>query len=248
MKSIKSLMMFFLWMVFLPAWSADSTLLEKLHGDFLESCQLASMCSDENRTRCISMYRRAFDACDPLFYRNLSTSTSFTDCVSMQIYKELQDITQNIDYEKCGKMSFPDEPYKTEASRPVDNPMALEYFTVNSFDFKKVQLYTDKMVACRTGAKRARESMEKDMPVVVEISITDIRKRYLIGGEGDPGYSHVFSTPAYEIGECIGTVKTKFNKAYSPFRKGEVITKEYEDRLFVAVQCHKEPRHASCGK
>ena len=104
---------------------------------------------------------------------------------------------------------------------------------------------------CQQGALKAKAAIDKDGTARATIEIKGFKKLYsLVAGDnqGDAGYAHVFSTPAYEWGECFGISKTEILKSHSGFKKGEIISAEYKDRIFVAVQCHKEPMQKQCER
>lgn len=232
------------------ATAANDRLLEKLHGGFIDSCKGMLNCKQADLDRCITAYRKAFEICDPVFHKD-PEGNSYPDCIAKQTPELLIPLLSGTTSENCSPKDAIPYNYVSEATRPPDNPQALQFFTDNTFDWSNIILYSDKATMCHGGALKAEESIEKKGKVDVEIVIAGFKHLYHLAAgqhDGDPGYSHVFSTPAYEWGECYGTMKSKILESHSGFRKGEIITADYKDRIFVAVQCHKEPMHDNCEK
>lgn len=222
---------------------AGTPLLDKFHGDTLDTCRIGAMCTKENKASCISVHRKAFASCDPLFYK-FPESNKYTDCVVMATIQELTKIRQRIDYAKCNNL--PKEVYKSEATNPIDDPQKFEYFTDNSLDFNNLQLYGSAADACEAGINRLKKLAEKDGSMLVTYNITKVSSFNNSSG-GSEYYRHIFYTPAYKTGDCLGTASTTVLKSNGVYKKGEVIPSKYRDRIFVAVQCHKEPLHESCA-
>lgn len=221
---------------------AGSPLLDKFHGDTLATCNIGAMCSKENKASCISLHRSAFEKCDPLFYKYPKSSHKFASCIAMATTSGLTKIMQGIDYMKCNNL--PKEIYKSEATNPIDHPQKLEYFTDNSLDFYNLQLYGSGSDACKAGLNRLKKLSEEKGDSRVDFNITKVDVSNYSGGS--EYHTHIFSTPGYKVGDCFGTTKTTVLKSNGVFKKGEVILGKFSERIFVAVQCHKEPLHASC--
>jgi len=221
---------------------AGSPLLDKHHGDLLTLCNIGAMCSKENKASCISIHRKAYASCDHLFYKYPKSSRKFVDCVSGVVIPEIIKIKKRIDYEKC--TNLPKDIYQSEATHPIDDPQKLEYFTDSSLDFDNIQLYGSGSDACKAGNNRLKKLSEAKGDNRVEFNITKVDVSKYSGG--DEYHGHIFSTPGYKVGECFGTTKTTVLKSDGIFKKGEVILGKIRERIFVAVQCHKEPLHASC--
>lgn len=232
---------FFLYVFVSTVAFAGSPLLDKFHGDTLDLCRISAMCTKENKASCISVHRKAFASCDHLFYK-YPKSNKYTDCVAMATFQELTKIKRGIDYAKCNNL--PEEVYKSEATRPIDDPQKFEFFTDNSLDFYNLQLYGSASDACEAGLKRLKKLAEEDGSIKVTYNITKIYSSNLSGGS--EYYRHIFSTPAYKTGDCFGTGTTTVLKSNGVYKKGEVIKTKIRERVFVAVQCHKEPLHDSC--
>lgn len=232
----------FLLNIFFPTVIfAGTPLLDVTHGGLLDTCHIGAMCSKENKASCISLYRRAFAKCDPLFYK-YPNSNKFTDCVAMATTSGLTKIMQGIDYTKCENL--PKDIYESEATRPIDDPQKLEYFTDSSLDFFNIQLYRSGSDACEAGLNRLKKLGEEKGDIRLEHNITKVDVSKYSGGSEYHG--HIFSTPGYKIGDCFGTSKTTVLKSNGVYKKGEVILGKFRERIFVAVQCHKEPLHSSC--
>jgi len=227
-----------------------SRLLDKHHGTFIDSCKNLLTCKQADIDGCIATMRKAFNACDKEFYK-APDGNAFPDCIAQHTTALGTTLIIGVNSQNCSPENAIPYRYVSEASNPPDHPQLLEFFTQNTFDWSNIVLYQDKKEMCKQGAIKAKAAIDKDGIGRANIEIKGFRKLYnLVAGDnqGDLGYAHVFSTPAYEWGECYGVAKTEILVSNGAFKKGEIISAEYTDRIFVAVQCHKEPMPKQCEK
>lgn len=225
--------------------AGEGHILGGIHGDLIDSCSSAKFCTSEAQAACKRMFRSAFEACDPLFYRDWE-SDDFTNCIAKATFKKEAEIVAGIDWEKCPRPPLP-YVYQSEAIGPNDHPLVPEYFTDNSMDVRFPQLYGTVEGACLGGANRIEKLGSEKGLAKVTVSISSIDKASSYGpNHRDTAYTHLFSTPSYIAGTCFGTSTTVVLKTHSIFRKGEVFKTKYRDEVYVALQCHKEPKHKLC--
>jgi len=233
--------------------NAQPGLLEKLHGDLIDSCKEVLYCKQADLDRCIAEFRNAFSACDPIFMKNPKNPNmnAYTTCVVEKSIAASTEIFISFDdgCEAKDKIAFF---YVSEATHPPDNPQVVEFFTRGSFDWDDIKLYSNPELACEGGAARIKALTEKNAAVKVTIDIVKVDKFTGVtiheGGAGETAFSHVFTTPAYKAGACFGSTTTEILESDYYYKKGEVIVSEYRDDIFVAVQCNKQPMNEVCEK
>lgn len=226
--------------------AVGNSLLGKLHGDLLDSCDANQFCIKESQRSCKRLYRAAFSACDPLFYK-YPKYDKFSECIAFKVGLKKAKILASIDRKKCPKGHQP-YVYESEASNPIDHPLVLEYFTFSSIDARYPALYSTLEQACKAGTQRLKKLNDAKGLSIVTFTINKIRKNETFGSDPqETSFLHLFSTPVYIAGECFGNSKTLITKSFSGFKKGEILNSKYRDKIFVAVQCDKEPKHTKCA-
>ena len=224
--------------------AANENLLKIVHGTQMDQCKHVQSCDPGKIRHCEQVTKAAFESCDQYIANDKADTDLWSSCVADYLNGQLGDdvMLQFMLSPACTNTGNQTTP---PASDSVKNTP--QYFIINSADITSPQLMPSPIAACRSGAEQQMLQSKKDRPEVsFLIEISGARKGYMIAGDGEEMYNHLFNRTTYMYGECVGRAETKFLKDYMGYKAGEKISSSFSATIYVVVDCSEKSKNAIC--